>query len=185
MKTFVDGSTWTEPDDRGVIRIGFRQSYIEQVLGECFHVVQADTRKARKGCPLMVLETNDGTSRVRSPVTGTILTFSDKARNFPDRLTEDDVIVEVLPEGVTLPPRSQKTVASKNSGPDRFAEAAMQFGDLFAQAAEARHWFEPEPQVAPIVEDEVAARQLREHQHVLEVQARNALAANRRARRPR
>lgn len=177
MKTFVDGTIWTERDDRGVERIGFRQSYIEQVLSECFHVVQADTRTARKGCPLMVLETNDGTSRVRSPVTGTILTFSDKARNFPDRLTEDDVIVEVLPEGVTLPSTAKKAKTS--------AENVRIDLTPFFQQAERRNWFVENPAPAPQAPDPVDvgivdAQERIAQQRVQEVQARNALAANRR-----
>jgi glycine cleavage system H lipoate-binding protein len=170
MKTFVDGSIWTETDARGVEQIGFRQSYIEQVLGECFHVVQADTRKARKGCPLMVLETNDGTSRVRSPVTGTILMFSDKARNFPDRLTEDDVIVEVLPEGMTLPAQGKKPEV----------RPTIQFNQLFNAPGD---WLNG-PMEVPAEDPETVRRRV-EQQRVIEVQIRNAAAANRRVRRPR
>jgi glycine cleavage system H lipoate-binding protein len=130
MKTYVDGMIWTETDTKGIVQIGFRKNYIEDVLGECFHVVQADTRRARKGCPLMVLETNDGTNRVRSPVTGTILTFNDKARNFPDRLTEDDVIVSILPEGMP-PPK-----AEKKAGFNPLNQVNVEFNEFIDQRLE-------------------------------------------------
>lgn len=102
MTKQYEGNIWTEVDNRGVVKIGFSRDYIDQQLMECFHVVQADRSVARKGQPIMVLETNDGTARIKSPINGRILTFNDKARNFPDRLSEEDVIMEVLPEGVTL-----------------------------------------------------------------------------------
>lgn len=107
MKTF-NGNIWTETDDRGVVKIGFSRAYIEQQLGECFHVMQADRRVARQGQPIMVLETNDGTSRIKSPLNGRIIKFNNKAMDFPDRLSEDDVILEVLPDGVKLPETKAK-----------------------------------------------------------------------------
>lgn len=108
MTKQYDGNIWTETDSRGVVKIGFSRTYIDQQLMECFHVMQADRSVARKGLPIMVLETNDGTARIKSPVSGRILTFNDKARNFPDRLSEEDVIMEVLPEGVKLEPTKKK-----------------------------------------------------------------------------
>src|SRR5579864_9391330 len=101
MKEYL-GNVWTEVDARGVLRLGFTKQYIDERLGECFHVVPADVGNTTKGGSLLVLETNDGTSRIKSPISGTILVFSDKARNFPDRLTEEDVIIEILPTGKTL-----------------------------------------------------------------------------------
>lgn len=189
MKTFVDSSIWTERDARGVDLIGFRQSYIDQVLGECFHVVQADTKKARKGSPLMVLETNDGTNRVRSPVTGTIIRFSDKARNFPDRLTEDDVIVEVLPEGAILP-----TSAKVRANSEPMIEQAvvrplinMNVGPFAnQQAINGFEWGQQggvqANRVREVPANQEELRRLGEVRRVAEVQARNALAANRPAR---
>jgi hypothetical protein len=97
------GNIWTETDNRGVMKIGFSREYIETKLGECFHVMQADTKFARKGQPLLVLETNDACEKIKSPLTGTILVFNTKAANYPDRLTTEDTIMEVLPEGVKLP----------------------------------------------------------------------------------
>lgn len=101
MKEFT-GDLWQEREPDGRIKIGFAKRYIDDVLGECFHVMQADTREVKKGGPLMVIETNDGLTSLKSPLTGTILNFNSKARNFPDRLSEDDVIMEVVPEGVKI-----------------------------------------------------------------------------------
>lgn len=101
MKEF-SGNMWTESDKDGRVKIGFSKRFIEDRLGECFHVMQADVRTVKKGTPLFVIETNDGLESLKSPVSGTILVFNAKARNFPDRLTEEDVIAEVLPEGVKL-----------------------------------------------------------------------------------
>lgn len=106
MKQF-DGNIWTDTDSRGVVQIGFTKAYIENQLGECFHVMQADRSTARRGQPIMVLETNDGTSRIKSPVSGHIIKFNGKAMDFPDRLSEEDVIMEVLPEGVKLPEKKK------------------------------------------------------------------------------
>lgn len=125
----VTGNIWTDTDARGVLKIGFTKQYIDNELGECFHVIQADTKLARKGQPLMVLETNDGTSRIRSPINGSIISFSHKAQNFPDRLVEEDVIMEVLPEGVKL----EKVVAAK---PQKYWNNIQNFvvDDMFAAA---------------------------------------------------
>lgn len=99
MKTF-NGNLWTETDKVGTVSIGLRQSYLEEKMQECFHILQADALNLKRGGPMMVIETNDGLESLKSPLTGRITFFNDKARNFPDRLVEDDVIFTVLPEGV-------------------------------------------------------------------------------------
>jgi glycine cleavage system H lipoate-binding protein len=107
MKEY-SGGLWTETAPSGVVRLGFSKVFIEQKLGECFHVMQADSKNVKEGEPLLVLETNDGLESLKSPITGTILHFNSKARNFPDRLTEEDNILEVLPEGVKAPKPDKK-----------------------------------------------------------------------------
>lgn len=102
MKEFF-GNVWTEAESDGHIRIGFSRRFIEDRLSECFHVMPADTKALRKGGPMLVIETNDGLESLKSPITGSILVFNEKARNFPDRLTEEDDILQVCPEGVSLP----------------------------------------------------------------------------------
>jgi hypothetical protein len=167
MKEFV-GNIWTETDKRGVVQLGFARKYIDEVLGECFHVIPADTRQARKGQPLMVLETNDGTERIKSPLSGTILVFADKAKNFPDRLTEEDVICEVLPEGVKLDRVVQK---NKIVYDDPFADADVDqrrfWANLQNQAA-------PPPPPQPI-DNRTAVERL------AEAQRRNAIRDGQRA----
>lgn len=133
MKQF-DGNIWTDTDSRGVVQIGFTKAYIENQLGECFHVMQADRSTARRGQPIMVLETNDGTSRIKSPVSGRIIKFNGKAMDFPDRLSEEDVIMEVLPEGVKLPEKQKVTYK------DVFTQAVdfqRRIDDVFAEEAPA------------------------------------------------
>lgn len=101
MKEFI-GDLWMDKAEDGRVKIGFARRFIDDRMGECFHVMQADTRNVKKGGPLLVIETNDGLRPVKSPLSGSILYFNDHARNFPDKLVEDDCILEVLPEGVKL-----------------------------------------------------------------------------------
>jgi len=109
MKTF-SGNIWQETDKAGVVSIGLRQTYLEEKMQECFHILQADAINLKKGGPMMVIETNDGLESLKSPLTGRITFFNDKARNFPDRLVEDDVIFTVLPEGVKAVEVKRKAV---------------------------------------------------------------------------
>lgn len=93
MKT-ISGNIWYEQVG-GRMAIGFTKQCLDEKLQECFHILPADAYSVKVQGPLMVLETNDGLESVRSPVAGRVLFFNDKARNFPDRLTEEDVIVEI------------------------------------------------------------------------------------------
>lgn len=122
MKEQIGNTLWSETDSRGVVKIGFNREYIETKLGECFHVMQADRKFARKGQPLLVLETNDAVERLPSPVTGTIITFNHKASDFPDRLSTEDIILEILPEGVKLSAKTKKQPATKTVWNDEQAE---------------------------------------------------------------
>src|SRR5271156_6203635 len=112
MKEYI-GNLWTESGPKGTLRIGFTQRFIEEKLGEGFHVMQADLTKVQKGGPMLVIETNDGLESLSAPITGTIMTFNERARNFPDRLKEEEVILEVLPEGVKLEVVVKKTKTQK------------------------------------------------------------------------
>lgn len=96
----VSGNLWftTEKDET---RIGFTRSFIAERLSECFHVLPADTKNVKEKGPLLVLETNDGLEPVCSPVTGRLTYFNEKARNFPDRLTEEDCIVSLSSKELT------------------------------------------------------------------------------------
>jgi len=127
VKTF-SGNIWQETDKAGVVSIGLRQTYLEEKMQECFHILQADAQHLKKGGPMMVIETNDGLESLKSPLTGRITFFNDKARNFPDRLVEDDVIFTVLPEGVK--PVEVKRKAAPKAKPVVWAdfEAAFPVG---------------------------------------------------------
>jgi|SRR5712664_2297847 len=103
---------WIETNPDGTVNVGLTHNFINQKLQECFHIIQADATDVKRNSPMLVLETNDGLESIKSPITGRILTFSDRARNFPDKLTEDDVIIKILPEGVKLPEK-KRAVAKK------------------------------------------------------------------------
>jgi Glycine cleavage H-protein len=112
MKTII-GNIWTEVKESGLVKVGFTQQFIEQRLGECFHVMQADVRQVKKGEPMLVIETTDGLESLKAPLSGSIHFFNVKARNFPDRLNEEDLIMELLPDGVVLPVVKKKKVIDK------------------------------------------------------------------------
>ena len=99
MKTFTE-EVWFETNKDGTISVGFTQDYIRRKMPECFHVVQADVKNVSKDTPMLVIETNDCLESVKAPITGRVKYFNHKARDFPDQLKEDDVILTVAPPGV-------------------------------------------------------------------------------------
>jgi glycine cleavage system H lipoate-binding protein len=111
----VYGDIWAVTEPNGQVSIGFTQQFIEEKLNECFHVLPAETKKVGNKSPLMVLETNDGLQSIKSPVAGEVVFFSDKARNFPDRLKEDDIVITVFLEGKKKPAKS----STKRAAPAR------------------------------------------------------------------
>lgn len=111
MKT-NHGNVWSEVRN-GRMAIGFTKQCIDDTLPECFHVLQADATTVKLRGPMLVLETNDGLLSILSPVAGRIRFFNDRARNFPDKLTEEDVIIEVeLPQPAQ---EVKKAVVKKSS----------------------------------------------------------------------
>jgi glycine cleavage system H lipoate-binding protein len=100
MKTNY-GDIWCETQPDGMMSIGFTKKCIEEKLCECFHILPADVGTAKLKQPLLVLETNDGVEAIPSPINGRIIIFSEKAKNFPDRMTEEDVVVSIEPPEVT------------------------------------------------------------------------------------
>ena len=104
MKTIdKTGKIWTEPaKEAGYVNVGFTQKFINETLGECFHILPSDTQVVTQQGPLMAIETNDGLESLRSPISGKVIFFNHKARDFPDRLIEEDVIFSIkLPEEVS------------------------------------------------------------------------------------
>lgn len=129
MKKY-QGNIWTEELAGGTINIGFTQQFITETLGECFHITQSNLFLLAEGKPMLTIETNDGLKVVRAPVTGTVLSFSDQARDFPDRIVENDVILTVLPKGVKVP------VATKSE-----VEASRPVNNSILQGNAAGQWF--------------------------------------------
>lgn len=102
MKITYDSFTWFEDDGKGTVSIGFTKNFIDDVLGECYHITQASMYLVTKGKPMLTIETNNGLKVIRSPLTGTVLNFNVEARDFPDRLTPEDVVVSLRPKGVKV-----------------------------------------------------------------------------------
>lgn len=94
---------WSEVHEDKSITIGFTKKCIDELLPECFHVMQADSSAVRERGPMLVLETNDGLESIKSPFTGKISYFNSKARNYPDKLVETDTILTLIPPGVEKP----------------------------------------------------------------------------------
>jgi hypothetical protein len=127
------GNLWYEKQQDGVMNIGFTQTFIQQALNECFHILPADSRNVLENGALLVIETNDGVQSLKSPVTGTIVEFNTKARNFPDRIKEEDVILKVLPKGVVIPTVAKPAVKKAPESPPQvrtIAELREQYRDF-------------------------------------------------------
>jgi glycine cleavage system H lipoate-binding protein len=84
---------WFEQNDN-VVTVGFTRQFLE-LMGECWHIVPANMERFRAHAPLMVVETNDSLISIKSPVAANFTSFNAKAQNFPDQLTEDDVVLEM------------------------------------------------------------------------------------------
>lgn len=125
---------WSEIHADKSITIGFTKKCIDEYLGECFHVMQADSKTVRAAGPMLVLETNDGLESIKSPFSGSISYFNPKARNYPDKITEVDTILTILPPGV------EKVKVEKKVSPQVIGnwtvpgDYTVQFNDLFQQA---------------------------------------------------
>ena len=89
---------WTEEMQSGTINIGFTREYIDLMLNECFHITQAQMYLVTEGKPMLTIETNEGLKVLLAPCTGVVASFSSKARDFPDKLTEEDVVLVILPK---------------------------------------------------------------------------------------
>lgn len=80
--------------DGAVTRIGFTQSFIES-LDQCWQVLPANLQSFKKKAPMLTVETNDALISIMAPVAGTLVRFENTARDFPDQLTADTVIMEL------------------------------------------------------------------------------------------
>jgi glycine cleavage system H lipoate-binding protein len=85
---------WVESDGGEHVKIGFTRDFLQQ-LDQCWHILPANNSRFKKQMPLMTVETNDGLVSILSPVTGYLQNFDRKAQDFPDKLTEEDVILSI------------------------------------------------------------------------------------------
>jgi glycine cleavage system H lipoate-binding protein len=104
MKQFNQkNQIWFEQND-GVVTVGFTKSFLDG-LDQCWHVLPANNQRFREKAPLMVVETNDALISIMSPVSANFVQWERKAQDFPDQLTEDDVILTMTTARVAAQPR--------------------------------------------------------------------------------
>lgn len=73
------------------VEIGFTPQFLP-IVKECWHVLPATKGEVRQNAPLMAIETCEELLTIFSPVKGSIIKFNTSASNFPDKLTDEDVI---------------------------------------------------------------------------------------------
>lgn len=99
------GQIWYETSGENT-KIGLTRSFLD-TLDECWHILPPASRQIRMRAPLFTVETNDSLVSVLSPVAGNFLNWNERATNFPDKLRDTDVIIELtskaLPEPVVPP----------------------------------------------------------------------------------
>jgi hypothetical protein len=146
---------WYEQQDRN-IRIGFTKEFLEQ-LDQCWHILPANLSRIKANAPLMAIETNDALISVLSPVSGSFVTFSHKAQNFPNKLTEDDVVMELI-EGKTsqIPRPVDEMAAAPAIAPPR---ARRPGGGVFNA-----DWAVPQAVVPGLIRAEAEANRIRAFQ---------------------
>lgn len=76
------------------IQIGFTQSFLDS-LEQCWHIMPATQDRFRLKAPLLTIETNEHLFSILSPVAGRFVRIDPKAQNFPDKLKEADVVLEL------------------------------------------------------------------------------------------
>lgn len=80
--------------DGDVFNMGLTRNFLES-LDECWHILPTNTSRVKEKSPLFTIETNDSLLSILSPVAGNFLNWNDRATNFPDKLTEADVIIKL------------------------------------------------------------------------------------------
>lgn len=84
---------WFERQDQET-NIGFTQDFLNS-LDQCWHILPANLETFREKSPLLTIETNDALISIVSPIKGNFFEFSPKAQNFPTKLTENDVVMQL------------------------------------------------------------------------------------------
>lgn len=131
MSTEIRGPVWIRTNKDGTVSVGLTAQYIRDRACECFHIMQADTEEVWEGQPMLVMETNDGMETVKSPVTGRVLVFNDRARDFPDKLKEEESILTLLPKGVEVQKTKSKPSKTENNFEEQIAAQQQQWFQQF------------------------------------------------------
>lgn len=118
MKVVNDKNQIWHEVDGPKIRIGLTNSFLG-TLEECWHILPAGEGTFKKLSPLMTIETNDCLVSILSPVSGNFLNWNTTAANFPDRLTENDVVLTLTSEKVAkaAPPQEAATPQALSANP--------------------------------------------------------------------
>ena len=90
-----DGRLWVEKRDTDYA-VGFTRQFLGELEG-CWHMLPAANTKTeiKEKQPLVAVETNDGLFSLPSPVSGIIAFFDNKAMNFPEKLTDEDIVCTI------------------------------------------------------------------------------------------
>lgn len=156
-ETSKDGRIWFEKKGTEV-NIGFTSALLGE-LDDCWHMLPAASNKQeiKENQPLLSVETNDGLFSVATPVAGIITFFDNKAMNFPQKLTTDDVVC-VVKDAEEV--RKQKAAADEELRRALEAHAAQveqrnaaDRARMQQQAAEIQRWAQqaPMPGAAEVV----------------------------------
>lgn len=103
----VRGPIWFT-DDGKVVNVGFTNDFLKR-MEECWHVMPANTRTVREKAPLITIESNDEMYSIPSPISGNILSFSQTASNFPDKLKEGDIVCSITREEIKKQAKAKAT----------------------------------------------------------------------------
>lgn len=81
-------------EQEGGYQIGFTKSFLEG-LDQCWYIMPAHAERFKLKSPLLTIETNEMIFSILSPVTGFFQQMENKAQNFPDKLTENDIVLHL------------------------------------------------------------------------------------------
>lgn len=146
------------------VNVGFTDSFLD-VVREAWHVMPTTTGAVKEKSPLLSIETNDGLFSVPSPASGSIISFNDRARDFPDKLTENDVICVI-----GKPKTAAKKPTVEQMGLDMQNPAADLWNQIQAQAitgARTGRWEIP-PQAFAVPQGTQPPRAVTARQRVME-----------------
>jgi glycine cleavage system H lipoate-binding protein len=138
-KVDIKNQLWYHTHKNGKTDVGFTEDFLASCIRDCWHITPAAKRSIKERSPLITVETNDSQFTVTSPIGGDVLSFSDNAMNFPDKLKESDVICVL---GETSSRLKAKVV---------FNDPATEFFANTWRTAQPMNWDVPPP--APVAAD--------------------------------